>query len=141
MDRVVIQFLDRGHLKPWLLLRYINHILFLWTHDEETHKEVFVRLNDFQLNLKFTREQSQKPMNFLEVLVKVEGEKLCTDYFVKVPSVINTSIIAPAIVETPCCNPKQMERSSFYSQELHLKTLCSDGRRLIFTVKTLRNGL
>ena len=141
MDRVVIQFLDSGHLKPWLLLRYIDHIFFLWTHDEETHKEVLVRLNDFQLNLKFTREQSQKQMKFLEVLVKVQGEKLCTDYFIKVPSVINTSIIAPAIVETPCCNPEKMERSSSYSQKLHLKTLCSDGRGLIFTVKTLRSGL
>ena len=40
MDKVEAEFLDKQILKPWVWLRYIDGIFFVWTHGEESLQKV-----------------------------------------------------------------------------------------------------
>ena len=58
MDRIETEFLEKEHLKPWVWLRYIDDIFFIWIHGENKLDEFLERLNSFLPNLKFTSESS-----------------------------------------------------------------------------------
>ena len=34
MDRTETEFLEKEHLKPWVWLRYIDDLFFVWNHRE-----------------------------------------------------------------------------------------------------------
>ena len=56
MDKLETDFLDKENLKPWVWLRYIDDIFFVWTHGEELLHDLLKRLNEFHPSLKFTYE-------------------------------------------------------------------------------------
>ena len=64
MDRMETEFLEKEHLKPWVWLRYIDDIFFVWTHGDNKLDGFLERLNSFHPNLKFTSERSQQEINF-----------------------------------------------------------------------------
>ena len=66
MDRIEKDFLDSEIVKPWLWLRYIDDIFFIWTEGEDKLEGFLNRLNNFHPNLKFTLEKSKSSVNFLE---------------------------------------------------------------------------
>ena len=54
MDEVEIEFLKNQELQPFLWLRYIDDIFFIWTHGEEEKLTQFLNeLNNFNSNLEF----------------------------------------------------------------------------------------
>ena len=65
MDR---EFLKAEDIKPWVSLRYIHDILFIWTEGEIEFENVLERSNSLHPNLKFTREKSKTPFNFLNTI-------------------------------------------------------------------------
>ena len=58
MDKFETDFLTTQNLKPWVWLRYIDDIFFVWTHGEEKLHDFLSCLNEFHPNLKFTYEYS-----------------------------------------------------------------------------------
>ena len=69
------------NLKPWVWLRYIDDIFFVWTHGEDKLHDFLSRLNEFHPNLKFTYEYSTEQINFLDVIVKKEKDEFVTDLY------------------------------------------------------------
>ena len=67
MDKTENEFLDSEIVKPWLWLRYIDEMLFIWTEVEDKLEGFLDRLNNFHPNLKFTHEKSKSSVNFLDV--------------------------------------------------------------------------
>ena len=63
MDRVETEFLEKEHFKPWIWLKYIDYIFFVWTHVEDEFYKFLERLNSFHPNLKFTLECSREEIN------------------------------------------------------------------------------
>ena len=57
MDRVETEFLEKERLKPWVRLRYIDDIFFVWTHEENKLDEFLELLSSVHPNLKFTSER------------------------------------------------------------------------------------
>ena len=53
MDKLETDFLDKENLKPWVWLRYIDDIFFVWTHGEELLHDLLKRLNEFHPSVKF----------------------------------------------------------------------------------------
>ena len=53
MDPFENSFLETQILTPLVWLRYIDHIFFIWTHNEEELKEFVRELNSFDFNIKF----------------------------------------------------------------------------------------
>ena len=53
MDKVEREFMEIEDIKPWLWLRYIDDIFFIWTEDEDKLESFLQHLNIFHRNLKF----------------------------------------------------------------------------------------
>ena len=83
MDRVETKFLKKEHLKPWVWLRYIDNILFVWTYGEDEIYKFFECLNSFHRNFEFTSECSREEINFLDVTVKLNNNQFVTDLYIK----------------------------------------------------------
>ena len=72
MDRIENEFLDSEIVKPWLWLRYIDDIFFIWMEGEDKFEGFLNRLNN-----------SKSPVNFLDVSVSIVDNKLETNLFCK----------------------------------------------------------
>ena len=75
-----IGFLKTQQWQPFIWLRDIDDILFIWTHGEEQLNFFFKDLNDFHSNLKFT---SQKGVDFVDFNVSLKGGAVFTDLHIK----------------------------------------------------------
>ena len=90
MHRMENDFLDSKIVKPWLWLRYIDDIFFIWTEGGEDKVEGFLNsLNKFHPNLKFTHEKSNSSVNFLVLFIT----NLKQNYFVNPLIAISFSIL------------------------------------------------
>ena len=56
IDRMANDFLELEIVKPWLRLRYIDDIFFMWTEDEDQLERFLNRLDNFHPNLKGKRQ-------------------------------------------------------------------------------------
>ena len=83
MDKVEREFLELEDIKPWVWLRYIDDIFFIWTESENKLESFLQRLNTFHPNLKFTHKKSKTSDNFLDVVVRINGGKFETDLYSK----------------------------------------------------------
>ena len=72
MERVENEFLVSEIVKPWLWLRYIDDIFFIWIEVEDKLEGFLNRLNNFHPNLKL----KQYLVNFLDVSVSIADSKL-----------------------------------------------------------------
>ena len=82
LDRIENDFLDSENVKPWLWLRYITDIFFIWTEGEDKLEGFLNRLSNFHPNLKFTHQKSKFSVNFLDVSVSIVDNNLKQIYFV-----------------------------------------------------------
>ena len=105
-------------IKPWVWLKYIDDIFFIWLGSEEELNGFLVRLNELSPNLRFPYEKSDKEMDFLDIIVKTENDELVTDSFWK-----------PAdrhqYLRHNSCHHNHVKTSVVHSQALHKKTICS----------------
>lgn len=118
MDKFENEFLNEEVDQPWIWLRYIDDIFFVWTEGEEKLVGFLERLNSFHSNLKFTHEHSCVSINFLDVLVKIEGDSFVTDLFCKPTD-------GHQFLEYGSSHPIHVKRSIVYSQGLRIKRICS----------------
>ena len=72
MERIENEFLVSEIGKPWLWLRYIDDIFFIWIEGEDKLEGFLNRLNNFHPNLKL----KQYLVNFLDVSVSIADSKL-----------------------------------------------------------------
>ena len=70
-------------LKPWVWWRYIDDIFTIWEHGEEEFLKFMEYLNSLDPNIKFTFKYSRECIEFLDVLVKRDGDALSTDLYCK----------------------------------------------------------
>ena len=75
MDWVDAEFLEKEYLKPWVWLRYIDDLFFVWIHGEDELYKFLERLSSIYRNLKFTSECSREEINFLNVTVKLNNNQ------------------------------------------------------------------
>ena len=60
IDEVETQFLKSQELQPFLWLRYIDDIFFIWTHGTQELDSFLNELDKFHPNLSFTYETSKE---------------------------------------------------------------------------------
>ena len=79
MNEVETEILKSKELQPFLWLRYIDDIFFMWTHGKEKLTQFLNELNNFRSNLKFTYETSSCTVNFLDVNVSLRNGAIHAD--------------------------------------------------------------
>ena len=83
MDKTEADFLKTQELQPFVWLRYIDDIFFIWTHGEAKLKKFMEGLNNFLPNLQFTCESLKKRVTFLDLNVSLENGSVTTDLHTK----------------------------------------------------------
>ena len=83
MDEEETEFLRTQEKTTLVWFRYIDDILFIWTHVKE-HLETFLQeLYNFNPDLKFTYESNENEIPFLDLKVKLHQGKISTDLYIK----------------------------------------------------------
>ena len=101
-------------LQPFIWLRYIDDIFFIWAHDEEQLNLFLKDLNEFHPNFKFTYETSQNRVNFLDLNVSLKGGAIFTAPHIK-PTDSYQSL------HYKSSHPCHIENSIPYSQALRIQ--------------------
>ena len=83
MDQVEQKFLATQINQPLIWLRYIDDMIFIWTHGEEELEKFMSSFNSFTPNLKLTCDSSKKDISFLDHKTSMGKDKLSTDMHTK----------------------------------------------------------
>ena len=68
-------------MEPWVSLRYVNDIFFICTQIENKVQAFLQRFQTSQWNLKLMNKNSKTSVNFLDVVVRINGDKFETDLY------------------------------------------------------------
>ena len=135
MDRVETDLLNGEEVKPWVWMRYIDDIFFIWTEGEESLKRFLEKLNVFHPNLCFTWEFSRESINFLDVQVSIDGNGFKTDLYIKLTDChqfLHFESSHPTHVKNLLCIVKRLEINGCVPQCLICRvTWCTCGGSLL----------
>jgi len=131
MDVLETKFLNDEVLKPWCWMRYIDDIFFVWTHGREKLEDFLKRLNEVHPTIKFTHENSENEVNFLDIKVSIEGNKVSTNLFCKPTD-------CHQFLHYDSCHPKHTKTSTVYSQGLRLRKICSQDENFEINLSNLK---
>ena len=116
-DKILNSFVE----KPLVWWRYIDDIFMIWLHREEKLKEFLKIFNSCHPTLKFTAENSLDNVNFLDVEVIRNGNKLVTDLYIKPTD-------THQYLEFLSCHVYHSKKSIPYSQVFRFNRICSENR-------------
>ena len=102
-------------------MRYTDDIFLLWHLGEEKLKEFLDILNRYHPSIKFTSKYSRKRIDFLDVEIIKEGNRLITDVFVK-------STDTHQYLHATSCHVYHSKKSIPYSQALRFNRICSENQ-------------
>ena len=83
MDKTETDFVKTQDLQPFVWLKYIDNIFFVWTHGEVELKKFMEELNILLPNLKLTYETSKKRIAFSDLNFSLENGSITTDLHTK----------------------------------------------------------
>ena len=127
MDKIKSDLLKSLGLTPLLWYRYIDDVLFIWTHGEEKLASFLKDLNNYHPNIKFTHELNKEHIPCLDLNVKLSGNKFSTDLYIKSTDRHNYT----------SSHPEHTKKSVVYSQALRLGRIYSEEKD--FEKHVLRN--
>ena len=116
MDELETEFLQSQELQPFLWLRYIDNIFYIWTHREEKLTQFLNELNIFHSNLKFTWESCT--VNFPDLNVSLRNGTIHTDLYIKLKD-------GHQYLHYQSSHPLHIKTSIPYSQALRVSRICS----------------
>ena len=65
MDKIETAFLETRELQPFGWFKYIDNILFIWTHGKQERQTFLRSLNEFHTDIKLHMSQAKKALHFL----------------------------------------------------------------------------
>ena len=83
VDKLESDILKSQKFTPLLWCRYTDHVFFIWTHGEEKLASFLNDLNNYHLKIYFTQESNKEHIPFLDLNVKLLGNKLSADLYIK----------------------------------------------------------
>ena len=117
MDEVETEFLKSQELQPFLWLRYIDDIFFIWTRGTQRLDSFLNELNKFHANLSFTYETSEEMVKFLDLNVSIRNGAISTDLYIKPTD-------GHQYLHYKSSHPEHIKTSITYSQALRLSRIC-----------------
>ena len=118
MDKIEIAFIKTQELQPFVWLRYIDDIFFIWTHGEAKLKKFMEAFNKFLPSLQLTYEPSKRRVAFLDFDVSLENGSVTTDLHTK-------STDCHQYLHCSSSHPDHIKNSTIYTQTLRLSNICT----------------
>ena len=125
---------ENNQFNPFLWLRYLDDIFCIWTEGIEKLHEFFNYINSFHPTIKFTMDYSYDRINFLDVLVMKNDQKLETDLYCK-----NTD--RHQYLHAKSCHRHVYKNSIPYGQAVRLKRIISNEETLVERLNELESWL
>ena len=112
-------------LKPYIWMRYIDDIFFIWQHDEKSLND-FINFCDnysaskkMKSNIRFETNSSTESVNFLDVKVSIKGEKIHTSLYTKPTD-------AHLYLNAKSCHPRHVIKNLPKGQFIRVRRICSE---------------
>ena len=118
MDKLETDFLNTQKYLPLVRYRYIDDIVFIWTHGEEKLKFFLDDLNKYPPNINFTHESNKEWIKFLDLTVSLLDNKVSGDLHIKPTD-------RHQYLHYSSSHPDHTKKSLVYSQTLRLNRICS----------------
>ena len=119
MDRFETKALAGYHLKPLVWKRFIDDIILVWTHGEDSLIKFIEYLNSLHETIKFTHEFSFTQINFLDTTVKFgPNRELITTLY-------NKPTDTHLYLEHSSAHPNSVLTKGPYGQYLRLRRICT----------------
>ena len=83
MDEMETSFLKTQQFRPFIWLRYIDDIFFIWPYGEEQLNLFLKDLNEFHASLKFTYQTSENSVDFLHFRESLKDGAIFSDLHIK----------------------------------------------------------
>jgi hypothetical protein len=121
--KIIQSFKLRTGLEPLAWFRFLDDIIFVWSHGEESlknffeHMQSFGEVNKMKTSLKFTFEYG-KSVPFLDTTVTLKDGKIVTDLFCK-------STDAHLYLRNDSCHPKNCMKGLAKGEFLRVHRICS----------------
>jgi hypothetical protein len=113
------KMLDQAPFKPYLWVRFIDDIFFIWTHGQEKWVSFLEYLNSYHGSIKFVAQVSKQSVPFLDMEVKLINGKIETDLYTKPTD-------CHKYLQWNSCHPRSTKKGIPYSQALRLRRICSN---------------
>jgi hypothetical protein len=140
MGKVESQILDQYEketgLRPKYWYRFLDDIIFLWTHGDEKLQHFLDFMQEFSktekmaTNLKFTFEMG-KEVSFLDVKVRVDELGLKTDLFSKPTD-------AHLYLRSDSCHPSSCKKGLVKGELIRIRRICSSDSDFFKQAETMR---
>ena len=106
--------------QPFVWLRFIDDIFFIWQHDQDELDNFVQHLNSVHNTIKFTCEHSLTSVNLLDTVVSVEENRsLKTRLYVKPTD-------SASYLHYQSAHPRHCIKGIPYGQFLRIRRICSD---------------
>ena len=105
--------------KPLVWFRYIDDVVFIWTHSQSKLDSFLEYVNNFHQAIKFTSASSREEVSFLDVRVIRKGCTLETDLYCKPTD-------THQYLHKESCQPWHTKKAVPYGQALRIRRICSE---------------
>ena len=112
-------------LRPFIWIRYIDDIFFIWNHGEDSLKD-FIKFCDnyssatkMSSNIRYVSNTSKESVEFLDVIVKIVNNKIQTCLFTKKTD-------AHLYLTTNSCHPAHVIKNIPKGQLIRVRRICSE---------------
>ena len=83
MDAVVALFLSASPMKPGIYYRYVDNIIQIWLHANNSLTHFLKNTNNTYTNIKFTHTKSNITPPLLDVAFHIKQDKIFTTLHIK----------------------------------------------------------
>jgi hypothetical protein len=121
--KILLEYEKQTGLKPMIWYLFLDDIIFIWPHGEQSLKEFldymqeFGERNSYKTSLKFTFEYGRK-VPFLDITVSLEDGQVVTDLFYKKTD-------AHLYLRNDSCHLKNCLKGLAKGEFLRMKRICS----------------
>eukprot|EP00061_Rhincodon_typus_P007654 g29572.t1 len=134
MHKFEQNFFAAQDLQPMLYIRYIDDIIFLWTHGEESLKQLHSDISKFHSTIRLTMDYSSESVSFLDTCICTKDRHLSTPLYRK--STDNFTML-----HFSGFHPKHFKIAIPYRQALRTHRICSDEEECDGHLKMLKDTL
>ncbi|XP_075684661.1 uncharacterized protein LOC142652871 isoform X2 [Rhinoderma darwinii] len=129
-ETLIYTFSHFLHVFTWW--RYIDDVFLLWTGNLTELQDFYTYINEIDETVKFTMVYSDTKIQFLDVLITLEGQNFITELYTK-PTDCNN------LLEFHSNHPRKMVRSLPISQLMRVKRIVSDTETSQRSIDTMIN--
>jgi hypothetical protein len=121
------EYESKTNHKPLVWMRYIDDIFLIWTHGEESLKDFLKFCDEYSTSkkmkstIRYESSCSTKSVDFLDVQVRVVGNKIQTSLYTKPTD-------AHLYLNAKSCHPNHVIKNIPKGQFIRLRRICSEDR-------------